>query len=81
MSTPYIPFNHEWSPKSLREKLCIQETHIPETGDSLELRTRMAFGELLHVLDIHRPLGNDGKHHASGGHGDLHTPTCGCEDK
>lgn len=72
---PYVPFDHEWCPKSLREKLCTQEMFIPEDGSLLELRTRDAFAALLEVLDKHRPLGSDGKH------GDLHTPTCGCEDK
>jgi hypothetical protein len=81
MSVPYVPFYYYWSPKSMREKLCIQQTHIPKTEDQLEERTRAAFAELIRVLDIHRPLGNDGKHGASGGHPDLHTPTCGCEDK
>lgn len=79
MSAPYIPFNHEWSPKSLREKLCIQQTHIPP--GYLEKVTRAYFGELIRILDLHRPLGNDGKHGATGGHGNLCTPTCGCEDK
>jgi len=30
---------------------------------------------LIAEIDHHRPLGPDGKH------GDLHTRTCGCEDK
>ena len=29
---------------------------------------------LIRWIDHHRPLGPDGTH------GDLHTPTCGCED-
>ena len=75
MNAPYIPFNHEWSPKSLREKLCIQQTFAPDAF------TREEIGRLIRILDLHRPLGNDGKHGATGGHPDLHTPTCGCEDK
>lgn len=30
---------------------------------------------LIAEIDRHRPLGPDGKH------GELHTPTCGCEDR
>ena len=31
--------------------------------------------KLIDEIDVHRPLGSDGKH------GRLHTPTCGCEDR
>ena len=71
---------HYWAPKTMIEKLCAQEVHIPSTPDSsLEARTRDAFGYLIGILHEHRPVGSDGKHHASGAHGDLHTPTCGCD--
>jgi hypothetical protein len=56
-----------WSPKVLRERLCQQQTHAPDAA------TRDAIGRLIDVLDIHRPIGSDGKH------GNLHTPTCGCQ--
>lgn len=65
----YIPFNHQWCPKTLREKLCIQQTFAPDRHTSAEI------GRLISLLDLHRPLGSNGKH------GNLHTPTCGCEDK
>lgn len=58
-----------WCPKHLREALCVQSHYAPDED------TRDAIGALIRVLDRHRPLGNDGKH------GDLHTLTCGCEDK
>lgn len=58
-----------WCPKMLREKLCVQASVAPDTF------TAAVIGRLIAVLDLHRPLGRDGKH------GNLHTPTCGCEDK
>lgn len=63
---------HEWCPKMLREKLCAQQTHIP--AGELEKVTRAYIGELIRILDLHRPLGPDGKH------GDRHTDTCGCHE-
>ena len=66
---------HYWCPKMLAEKLNAQYVHIPNTGDVLEDRTRAAFSELLTLLARHRPVGPDGKHN------NLHTATCGCEDK
>ena len=57
-----------WYPKGLREELCRQQTFAPEPA------TYTAITHLIRLLDLHRPLGLDGKH------GDLHTPTCGCED-
>jgi hypothetical protein len=58
-----------WCPKHLREVLCKQEMYAPDkfTSDLI--------GRLVLDLDRHRPLGTNGKH------GDLHTDTCGCEDK
>lgn len=59
----------KWCPKMLRERLCEQQTHAPDDF------TRREIQRLINVLDLHRPLGRDGKH------GNRHTPTCGCEDK
>jgi hypothetical protein len=59
---------HQWCPKMLREYLCSQQHYAPDRLTSNEI------GHLIAVLDRHRPLGPDGKH------GNLHTPTCGCED-
>jgi hypothetical protein len=56
-----------WDPKGLRERLCQQQTHAPD-----EI-TRRTLGYVVKLLDLHRPLGPDGKH------GDRHTETCGCE--
>ncbi len=56
-----------WCPKHLREVLCKQQAHAPD------LFTRSQISRLVQVLDVHRPLGSNGKH------GDLHTTTCGCE--
>lgn len=61
------PFDQQWSPKALREKLCTQQTFAPDDF------TRDEIGRLINVLDLHRPLRNDGKH------ANLHTPTCGCD--
>lgn len=57
-----------WSPKNLGEHLRVQAVHAPD------VITRDAINRLIGLLDLHRPLGSDGKH------GDLHTPTCGCVD-
>lgn len=58
-----------WAPKWLAEALWSQQAYAP---DSL---TREAIEYLSDLLELHRPTGPNGKH------GDLHTPTCGCEDK
>ena len=64
-----MPGPNRWSPKWLREALAQQMTYAPDP------QTAKVLGLPIIVLDHHRPLGTDGKH------GDLHTPTCGCEDK
>jgi len=43
---------------------------LPEDDADLE-----HINMLIAEIDRHRPLGPDGKH------GELHTPTCGCEDR
>lgn len=63
------------SPKMLRETLCVAQSWIgnvwhPRAGEHLARLQR-----LIDECDRHRPLGPDGKH------GDLHTDTCGCEDR
>jgi hypothetical protein len=65
------------SPKMLRETLCVASARIAQSGrdeDRLEEHLNR-ISRLINECDRHRPLGVDGKH------GDLHTPTCGCEDK
>jgi hypothetical protein len=64
-----MSYPRRWCPKMLREYLCSQQTYAPDRF------TRYEIQRLIDVLDLHRPTGSDGKH------GNLHTPTCGCEDK
>lgn len=61
--------------KMLRETLCEAQTAILNRmapGHALPHADRLQ--ALVAQLDVHRPLGPDGKH------GDRHTATCGCED-
>ena len=53
----------------LSEYLCAQQSHAPDKRTSDEI------GRLILVLAEHRPTGPDGKH------GNLHTATCGCDDR
>lgn len=63
--------------KMVREALCVAQAAIGNfpnrptnwSGCTGILQT------LINDIDRQRPLGSDGKH------GNLHTPTCGCEDK
>lgn len=57
--------------KSLREALCTQQT--APRSDNWPEDVRASVSGLINLIDHHRPLGPDGSH------GDLHTPTCGCE--
>ena len=63
-------------PKMLRETLCAAQNaiaHSPyDEGRKQSHIDRLS--RLIAECDRHRPLGANGKH------GDLHTPTCGCED-
>jgi hypothetical protein len=61
--------------KMLREALCAAQNALLHTTSSLAPSQAEHLGELVQEIDIHRPLGSNGKH------GTLHTPTCGCEDK
>lgn len=61
-----MAYPQRWCPKGLREHLCQQQTFAP---DSL---TRDVMSMLIAHLDVHRPIGPDGKHD------ERHTPTCGC---
>lgn len=59
--------------KALRETLCQAESALRATwNDEIDL---LRIGRLIAEIDRQRPLGPDGKH------GDLHTPSCGCEDR
>lgn len=63
------------SVKMLRETLCIAQSLIGNTpyNDYRREHDAARLSELIRECDRHRPLGSDGKH------GNLHTPTCGCE--
>lgn len=57
--------------KILREYLCIQQTVRPTLPQDIKDESEA----LITKIDCHRPLASNGKH------GNLHTSTCGCEDK
>lgn len=66
------------SPKMLRETLCVAQSAVAANASWYVSRGREHIDRLQRLIDEcdrHRPLGPDGKH------GDLHTPTCGCEDR
>lgn len=58
--------------KILREHLCRFQSN-PVEDRPADISAKVA--HLINEIDVHRPLDAGGKH------GDLHTPTCGCEDK
>lgn len=58
---------NQWCPKSLLELINSQSVYAPDQS------TRNKMSELVRILNVHRPVASNGKH------GDLHTPTCGCE--
>lgn len=68
------------SPKMTREALCLAQATLADrirAGVDVD-RARYAgdrIQSLIDQIDVHRPLGPDGKH------GSRHTATCGCEDK
>lgn len=57
--------------KSLRESLGVESARAEQWPSSIA----SAVDVLVNMIDVHRPLGTDGKH------GSLHTPTCGCADR
>ena len=61
------------SPKSMREAMCVATTSLGRAGEVMDPFVK-SMETLIRECDRHRPRGADGKH------GDLHTPTCGCED-
>lgn len=58
--------------KMLRETLCEAQAFIGRHGHEEDSER---IGRLIAEIDRQRPLGPDGKH------GNLHTLTCGCEDR
>jgi hypothetical protein len=59
----------------LRETLCVAQHTINQAQVVSAHYHSDKIASLIAEIDKHRPLGPNGKH------GDLHTPTCGCEDK
>lgn len=67
--------------KMLRETLCVAQAAIwatfpdDEAQQAQAIAHRERIGRIVAEIDRLRPLGPDGKH------GDLHTASCGCEDR
>jgi hypothetical protein len=63
--------------KMLRETLCEAQSGLAyRPGNNSRFRAHVErIDALIKQIDVHRPLGSDGKHDY------RHTPTCGCEDK
>lgn len=63
--------------KMLRETLCVAQCDVGNYRAKSDRRNEHVerLGRLLDICDEHRPLGPDGTH------GNLHTTTCGCDDK
>jgi hypothetical protein len=63
--------------KMLREYLCTLQGHLVRTAASKSSQKYRSdtIQQLIDEIDRHRPLAPNGKH------GNLHTATCGCEDK
>lgn len=56
--------------KTLREKFCVAQQQ--ETSQVM----KDLYGDLIDQLDVHRPIGSNGKH------GQYRcTPTCGCDER
>lgn len=74
--TKYTALVVQDTPKMLMETLAVAQIAIDSYPDQSRITAhRNRLGRLINECVRHRPLGTDGKH------GDLHTPTCGCEDK
>ena len=61
-------------PKMLRETFCVAQALTLRSDDHRRVEHADRLQRLIDECDRHRPLGRGGKH------GDLHTPTCGCDD-
>ena len=60
--------------KMLRETLNVLYQFYRDVGLNPSM-VRKRLDNLINEIDRHRALGSDGKH------GNLHTATCGCEDR
>ena len=63
--------------KMLRETLCVAQGAVNRGVSSGDRRSEHSdrLQRLIDECNRQRPLASNGKH------GNLHTPTCGCEDK
>lgn len=66
--------------KATREALCAAQSSLGErTRSGVDVNRVPHWVDrvqaLIDQIDVHRPLGS------AGTHGELHTPTCGCEDR
>ncbi|UDL16278.1 hypothetical protein SEA_KOZIE_82 [Microbacterium phage Kozie] len=65
--------------KALREALAVAQAAVDWTYNGMEEADKppviARLGQIIAEIDRNRPLGPDGKH------GNLHTPTCGCDDR
>lgn len=63
--------------KMLRETLCVAASAVSNSpvGGSRSNEHIDRISRVISEIDRQRPLGSNGKH------GNLHTPTCGCDDK
>jgi len=63
--------------KMIRETMCLAEHALHESARAGSSRPSQGdfdrIRRILEDIDRQRPLGSNGKH------GNLHTPTCGCE--
>ena len=62
-------------PKMLRETLSVAQHRLHSVEDARNVEHSKRLGRLIDECERHRPTDNACKH------GNLHTPTCGCEDK
>jgi len=74
-ATAEVPALRVDNVKMTREALCVAQTVINARGGSGVAHLVRQLQRLINECDRHRPIGADGRH------GNLHTPTCGCEDK
>lgn len=73
-----VLFEYHGDLKMLRETLCRAQNAIANQAfgnKEQKERDSQRLQVLINEVDHHRPLGINGEH------GNLHTETCGCEDK
>lgn len=61
--------------KMLRETMCTAQYIMSTLRNGRGQKHSDRIQRIINEIDRQRPLGSDGKH------GNLHTKTCGCEDK